>query len=78
MLPYDLGPPTLFPVRNGSPLSVFLHPVCIARHHLLAGEGVGGPKSYDSTESLVLYMLYSLYDKAADEMQRRHSDSPLL
>ncbi len=25
------------------------------------GKGVGGPKSYDSTEILVLYILYSLY-----------------
>ena len=43
------------------PLSVFLLPVCIARLHSLAGEGAGGPNSYDSTESLVLYILYSLY-----------------
>jgi hypothetical protein len=25
------------------------------------GKGVGGPKSYDSTETLALYILYSLY-----------------
>jgi hypothetical protein len=43
------------------PLSVFLLPVCIALLHSLAGEGVGGPKSYDSTETLVLHIQYSLY-----------------
>jgi hypothetical protein len=35
---------------------------CIARLHSLAGEGAGGgPKLYDSTETLVLYKQYSLY-----------------
>jgi hypothetical protein len=29
--------------------------------HFRTGKGVEGPKSYDSTETLVLYMLYSLY-----------------
>ncbi len=45
VLSYDLGPITPFPVRNGSPLSVFLLSVCIARLHSLAGEegAAGGP-----------------------------------
>ena len=54
-----LVPPTTFPCEI-TPPSVFLLPVCIARLHLLAGEGVGGPKSDDSTETLVLYMQHSL------------------
>jgi hypothetical protein len=38
VLSYALGPPTPFPVRNGSPPSVFLLPVCIARLHSLVGD----------------------------------------
>jgi hypothetical protein len=53
MLSYGLGPPTPSPVGNG---------VFLARLHLsLPGEGVGGPKSYNSTESLVVYVIYSLF-----------------
>jgi hypothetical protein len=63
VLPYALGPPLsrakwLFPV--------FLRPVhvCIAHLHSFAGEGpvaplitsLGGAKSYDSPETLVLYI----------------------
>jgi hypothetical protein len=29
--------------------------------HFARGKGVGGPKSYDSTETLVLFIHYSLY-----------------
>ncbi len=44
-------------MRNASPpLSIFLLPVCIAR--LLSP--AGSPKSYDKTETLVLYVQYSL------------------
>ncbi len=48
-------PPPPFPCEKWLPLlSVFLLPVRISRPHSLEGEGAGGPKSYDSTESLVL------------------------
>ncbi len=58
----DLGPPNPFPVRNGSPpIYVFLLSLGIVRQLSLAGEGAGGPKSYDCTETLVLCTQYSLY-----------------
>ncbi len=34
----------------------------VARPHSLAGEGAGGPKSYDSTESLGFCILYTVYE----------------
>ena len=43
------------------PWSVFLFPVCIARQHPLAWAGVGGSKSYDSTETLVLYTVHNTH-----------------
>jgi hypothetical protein len=55
-------PPPPYPCEMAPPLSVFLLPVCIAHLHSLAGEGADGPKSYDSTETLVLYFTQcSLY-----------------
>jgi hypothetical protein len=56
-------PPPPFPCEMASLPSVFLLPVRIACLHSLAGEGAGGPKSYEqhSTETLVLYMKDSLY-----------------
>ncbi len=34
------------------------------------GKGVGGPKSYDSTKTLVLYILHSLYGGKGSEIIR--------
>jgi hypothetical protein len=65
-----LGPPTPFPVREGSlPLCLFtpcmyIVQYTVVRLHILyslSGEGSGGPKSYGSTETLGIYIQYSLY-----------------
>ncbi len=59
MLPYDLGPhdsPIPFGAKWLTPNLFFFLPVCmytVDRLHQLAREGAGGPKSYDSIESLV-------------------------
>jgi hypothetical protein len=58
-----------FPVRNVSPLSVFLLPVCLARLHSLVGEGAGGPKSYDSKEILVHSILYECFGSGSGRIR---------
>jgi hypothetical protein len=51
--------PHPFPLRNGSPpLCLSILPVCIARLHLLAGEGAGGPKSRQHRKSGTLYTVF--------------------
>jgi hypothetical protein len=55
-------PPPPFPCEMAPPPLYFYSlycicmSTCLACLHLLAGEGAGGPKSYDSTETLVLYV----------------------
>jgi hypothetical protein len=51
-------PPPSVPCETVFP-SVFLFPLCIARLQSLAGERAGGPKIYDSKETLVLYCMYN-------------------
>jgi hypothetical protein len=69
VLSYDLGHPHTppFPCEMAPPTLFFysLYVNCIACLHSQVGEGMGGPKSYDSTETLVLYMQYSLYGSSA-------------
>jgi hypothetical protein len=43
----------------------------------LTGKGMKGPKSYDSTKTLVLYLLYSLYDLSNNLFQRKYASKPL-
>jgi hypothetical protein len=56
VLSYDLGPPPPFSSEMAPPLSVFLVPICMDQLHSLAGEGAGGLKSYDSRNTLILYI----------------------
>jgi hypothetical protein len=78
--PYDLGPPHSLS-RAKWPPSVFLLPVCvcIVRLHL-AGEGTGGPKSYDSTETLVLHIQYHFISNSVShyKLGSAKATSPIL
>ena len=62
------------------PQNVFLFPVCIARQHSLAWAGVGGSKSYDSTETLVLYTVHNTHTHFTTEAMKynvpRHPPPP--
>jgi hypothetical protein len=56
-------PPPPLPLEITPHFFVFLVPVgtCMVRKHLVAREGAGVPKSYVSTETLILYALSSFY-----------------
>jgi hypothetical protein len=58
MLSYDLGPPR--PLQRKRAIHTGSRKTEGGRPFRM-GKEVGGPKSYDSTETLVLYTVYSLY-----------------
>jgi hypothetical protein len=51
------------------PHSVFLLPGNIARLHSFVGKGAGGPKSYDSTETLVHSILYQCFGSGSGRIR---------